>query len=129
MVQGWRWSFRLPIDNARQRRLQELTSLLSQGPFSVLGNGSTFLARGSPTARFPILAGGRGIAPGIIGVTTDAVGSPSVVFALQKAAAARVAQYTRTHIGAYMAFSLDHTVISCPLIMRPIPTTRRGAVV
>lgn len=122
MVRERRWSLHLSIDNARQSRLQEVTSLLRQGQLSILANGSTFLAEGSPAARFPILASSKDIVPGSIAVAPDAVGAPSVVFRLRRTTALTVAQYTSTHVGAYMALVLDHTVIDCPVIEGPIAT-------
>jgi hypothetical protein len=57
MVRDRQWSLHLPADNDRRARLQEVMSLLRQGQFSIVANGSTVLAPGSSAA--PVLVSSK----------------------------------------------------------------------
>jgi hypothetical protein len=126
MVRDRQWSLHLPADNDRRARLHEVRSLLRQGQFSILAYGSTFLASGRAAA--PGLVSSKDIAPWSIRVVPHMVGSvgpPGIVFALQKAAAARLASYMRRSPGK-MPVALDHFIIDPPAIAIDPPAIARS---
>jgi hypothetical protein len=126
MVRDRQWSLHLPADNDRRARLQEMMSLLRQGQFSILANGSTVLAPGSSAA--PVLVSSKDIAPWSIRVVPHMVGQigpPGIVFTLRKAAAARLASYMRRFPGK-MPVALDHIFIDPPAIAIEPPAIARS---
>ena len=61
------------------------------------------------------------------GVNTDQTGVPYVAFELTSEGSALFGDYTRTHVGEYLAIVLDKRVISAPRIQEPI-TTGTGSI-
>jgi preprotein translocase subunit SecD len=51
----------------------------------------------------------------------DQVGQPEITLQLRPEAAARMAEFTRTHVGEYMPLALNGRVMAVPIIMSPIP--------
>ena len=61
------------------------------------------------------------------GVNTDQTGVPYVAFELTSEGSALFGDYTRTHVGEFLAIVLDKRVISAPRIQEPI-TTGTGSI-
>jgi hypothetical protein len=126
MVRDRQWSLHLPADNDRRARLHEVMSLLRQGQFSILAYGSTVLVMGRSAA--PALVSSKDVAPWSIRVVPHMVGPigpSSIVFTLQKAAAARLASSMRRSPGK-MPVALDHTIIVPPVIAIEPPAIARS---
>ncbi len=70
-------------------------------------------------AQYPPQFSGDQVASATVG--TDQNGRPAVDFVLKDDGRAKFAEYTASHVGQYFAITLDHTVISAPVIKDSIP--------
>jgi preprotein translocase subunit SecD len=69
--------------------------------------------------QYPPLFGGDQVASATVG--TDQNGRPAVDFVLKEDGKNKFAQYTAAHINDYFAITLDHNVVSAPVIQNSIP--------
>ncbi len=69
--------------------------------------------------QFPPSFSGDQVSSATVG--TDQNGRPAVDFVLKDEGKAKFAEYTASHVGQYFAITLDHTVISAPVIKDSIP--------
>ena len=103
-------------DPEAMRKLIGQTGLLDFVPL-----GSTQATAGQildPT-QYPPLFSGDQVSSATVG--QDQNGRPAVDFVLKSDGANKFAQYTAANVGAYFAITLDHSVISAPVIQNSIP--------
>ncbi len=111
----------LPVDPADESLVTQLRALIgATGRVAFVGLGQTPLTEGDligPTEHPPLFTGDH-IAAASIG--QDQNGSPTIDLTLDAEATALFAEHTATHIGDYLAITLDGVVISAPVIQSPI---------
>lgn len=100
-------------------------ALLAQGQFVALDTGDSPLTVGMDVRKIFVLYAqaftGEQIDASTVRAELDqASGKPVVTFALRAQARNRFAEYTRTHIGQYLTYTLDGIVIESAAIQAPI---------
>jgi preprotein translocase subunit SecD len=100
--------------------------LYGMGTLPVLAQGAkftykttTFCNVSSPPSPCVVLNGNELDSSGV-GSSTDQFGAPIVTFATKGGASDRLSSYTTAHVGEYMAFVLDGSVITDPKIQTAI---------
>lgn len=78
---------------------------------------------GAPSGRvYKTIMSGKHLKTASVG--TDEYGRPQINFELTSEGAKIFAEYTRDHIGKFLAITMDKVVISCPRIQSAIPNGR-----
>src|ERR671935_1971085 len=104
-----------------KKNLQNVESILQKtGQLTLVALDTTPLPPGASTHGYRVLARGTDIDGKKVAVGTDAVGAPAVDVTVRGPAAARIAEYTATHVGGYMGIALDNTIYDSPRIQSPL---------
>jgi preprotein translocase subunit SecD len=101
---------------------ESIRKLIGQtGRLDFVPLGSTQATEGQALdpKQYPPLFGGDQVSSATVG--TDQNGRPAVDFVLKEDGKNKFAQYTAANVGSYFAITLDHAVVSAPVIENSIP--------